>query len=72
MMIVPDQKKGDKKFSTRTVEQRRDAWVKLTDGRLWNGNNKGQKARGLYYSGRLSKIITKFSKLILRGEEGLM
>ena len=46
LMIVPDQKKGDKKFSTRTVEQRRDAWVKLTDGRLWNGNNKGQKARG--------------------------
>lgn len=72
LMIVPDQKKGDKKFSTRTVEQRRDAWVKLTDGRLWNGNNKAQKARGLYYSGEAIKNnreVLKIDPKRLRGAD---
>ena len=71
LMIVPDQKKGDKKFSTRTVEQRRDAWVKLTDGRLWNGNNKGQKARGLYYSGEAIKNNHKVLKIDLKRRGGV-
>lgn len=63
LMIVPDQKKGVKDFSKRTVEQRRKEWVKLTGGRTWNGNNKAQKARGLYYSGEAIRANRKIFKI---------
>ena len=63
LQIVPDQKKGDKRFSSRSVEQQRNEWEKLTSGRGWNGNNKAQKARGLYYSGEAIRANRKILKI---------